>query len=122
MRPEPRLGLADKAFSRFDARLPRDGHPAATGLPQVVDEAKEDEGRRLLSLLPALLQQAPVETQHGCLLGGDSQFKSREPLFHFLSKLLRIRAVLEHRYVVIRKPGQLGEALAGLPEPSFDPQ
>src|SRR5712691_5930138 len=69
--PDPRLDLAYKAFARLDARFPCDGHPTAASFRQVVDEAKESEGRRFQDLLPAPLQQASVKAQHCCLFRGD---------------------------------------------------
>src|SRR5712691_7657474 len=50
---DPRFDLANKALARLDARLACEGHPTAASFRQVVDEAKESEGRRFLSLLPA---------------------------------------------------------------------
>src|SRR5438132_711385 len=50
---DPGLDLANKAFTRLDARLPCEGHPAAASFRPIVDEAKESEGRRFSRLLPA---------------------------------------------------------------------
>src|SRR5438309_1510612 len=119
---DPRFNLADKAFTRLDARLPCEGHPPAASFRQIVDEAKESEGRRSLNLLPAPLQQASVEVQHRCLLRGDAQPEGGQSLFHFLTESFRVGLVLKRRYIVIGEPGQLSEASAGLLEPSLEPQ
>src|SRR5260370_10975978 len=122
VRLDPRLDLANKAFARLDARLSGEDHLPAAIFRQVVDEAKESEGRRFLNLLPAPLQQASVEVQHRRLLRGDAQPKGCQSLFHFAPKSLRVGLVLKRRYVVVCEPGQLSEASAGLLEPSLEPQ
>src|SRR5713226_10169876 len=121
VRGRPRLGLAYEALTRFHARLAVDQDCPASGLCQVVDEAKEGKGRRLLDRSASPLQQATVEAQHCRLLRCDAQPKGGESLFHFLAKPLSITAVLERGYKVVSKPRELSVASATLPETSFEP-
>src|SRR6266852_3958175 len=122
VRGRPRLGFAYEAFARFHARLTVDQDCPASRLPQVMDEAKEGKGRRLLGRSASPLQQAAVEVQHCRLLRRDAQPEGGDSLLHLLPKPLSIAVVLEHSYKVVSKPREFGVASATLPEASFEPQ
>src|SRR5712691_9516939 len=60
------------------------------------------------------MQQAAVKAQHRRLLRRDVQLESRQSLFYFLSKSLRVSSILERRHEVSGRGESHPSALAEL--------